>query len=359
MYGNEWEGRGLAKSETNIYYFLGQALHDGLAAIAAGVDIEELANAARIQVTSGLLPGDDEYCSPAETAYAHEQAALVEGLLRGFHKVVWPRILEQYDVVHVEKALVYRHNEQGKPDPNGRFVFMSKPDLIVRSKLDGTLWYLEYKSTSSQREEWVNSWESAVQLHSGVRAIEQTLGEPATGVIVQGLYKGYASSGKQNSPFCYGYFKPGDPPFTRDRWSYTYVQGMKKYPIWEKPGGVKAWVESMPEALLAEQFPQVPPIFINESLVDAFFYQRAIREQQISNASLLIQGDSEVFRDIRLADAFPQRFDKCQPSFGSPCQFKRLCFGPHPLNPEAEGYILRDNSHRKPFEELIASEMQS
>ena len=351
---SEYAGQGLTINETSLPLFIGEVLHAGLAAIAHGIDIDELAVTAVEQIKSTLLSGrqDDGYVSSEEETYASEQGALVEGLLRGFHRHVWPILMSQYEIVSIEGERVFRHDEYGNADPKGRFVFMSKPDLIVRDK-EGNLWYIEYKSTSSNKEAWTNSWKTAIQLHSGIRAVEQMLNEKVTGVIVQGLYKGYVASGKSTSPFVYGYFKAGDPPFTKDRWSYTYVAGMKKYPVWEREGGVKRWVEEMPDAVLAEQFPQVPPIFINDEQIDAFFRQRAIREAEIAEGAARIAGDAP-FDDLQdVKDLyFPQNFSKCNPSFGYGCPFSRICHGPK-VDPLTLGYQLRDVSHREKFKELV------
>jgi len=348
--GSEFMGQGLAINETSLPLLIGEVLHAGLAAIAHGIDIDSIAEEAVAQIKATLLAA--EYVSPEEETYAAEQAALTEGMLRGFYRTVWPRLMSQYEIVKIEGEQIYRHNDEGKPDPDGSFVFMSKPDLIVRDK-EGTLWYIEYKSTSSNKEAWTNSWGSAVQLHSGIRAVEQALGEPVTGVIVQGLYKGYVASGKSTSPFCYGYFKAGEPPFTRDRWSYTYVAGYKKYPVWEREGGVKRWVDEMPESILAEQFPQVPPIFINNDRIDAFFRQRALREDRIAVAASDLRTEISDHNKQLIADAvFPQNFSKCSPSFGYGCQFQRICHGPE-RDPREFGFQLRDTSHRDKFKVLI------
>lgn len=349
---SEYAGQGLGIDETSMPLFLGEVLHAGLAAIAHGVDIDEICSTGEQQIKATLLSG--EYVSPDEESYAAEQCALVEGILRGFVRVVWPRLMAEYEIVAIEQELVFRHNEKGEADLNGQFVFMSKPDLIVRSKLDETLWYIEYKSTSSNKEAWVNSWQTAIQLHSGIRAVEQQREEKVAGVIVQGLYKGYVASGKSTSPFCYAYFKAGDPPFTKDRWSYTYVAGYKKYPIWERPGGVKEWIANMPDAILAEQFPQVPPIFINDSQIDAFFRQRATREAYIKEAADSIADETlpDEQRQPLMDHAFPQNFSKCNPSFGYGCSFSRICHGPA-VDPLSMGYQLRDISHRDKFKELV------
>lgn len=338
----EYNGKGLASGNTSLELFMGTTLHDGLAAIAtqqvAGhVDINAIANLAREQMLTALLQettGVEE-----EYTFAHEQACLVEGLLRGFYKHTWPQLMHQYPrIVHIEGEMTYSHDG---------LTFMSRPDLVV-ADADGNLVYIEYKSTSSKKENWVNSWQTAVQLHSTIRAIRETTGEEVQRVIVQGLYKGYESYGKQTSPMCYAYRRQGNPPFSDSATRYDYAPGFKRYPVWELPGGVAAWVESMPEDILASQFPQCPPIFVNEELIDSFFTQRSFRENEIKIARDMLQNvDDQDVRDGVLNVAFPQRYDQCHPYFGKACQFVRICHG-HVVDPIADGAF----QYREPHHDL-------
>lgn len=300
---------------------MGTTLHDGLSAIAGmslkegGVDIDLIATTARKQMFDSLLEATSGEFKEVEFAY--EQSTLVEGLLRGFFKHSWPRLMEQYPtILYIEQEMEFRHDG---------LVFMSKPDLVVEDK-EGNVVYVEYKSTSSKKEGWVNSWATAVQLHSTIKAIKATTGRDVGVVKVQGLYKGYESYGKQSSPFCYAYRRNGNPPFTKEEVRYEYAAGFKRYPTWEMAGGVKQWVEAMPENVLGDQFPEVPPIFIKEDLVDAFFRQRAVREREIDLAKELMKWNPEAKEEI-LNTAFPQRFDQCHPYFGKPCTYLRICHG--------------------------------
>jgi hypothetical protein len=349
-YEYEYGGRGIVPDNTALELYMGTAIHDGLAGIAyqhshGVVDIDTLATAGRQQMAQALLIDLNGEVEAEATQFANEQAALVEGLLRGFYKFVWPKLMAQYPIiVAVEQEMIYKHDNM---------IFMSRPDLVVKDN-EGSCFYIEYKSTSSKREEWVNSWNTAVQVHSSIRAIEATTGEKVTGVVIQGLYKGFQSYGKQSSPFCYAYHKGGTPPFSSSETIYEYRSGFKRIPTWELDGGVKTWVEGMPENVLAEQFPQTPPIFVRDDLVDSFFKQRAGREQEIELANeLLKMVEDEEDKTALLNSAYNQNFEQCQPSFGHGCPYRMLCHGGVD-KPLEHGFAWRVPNHQMEKELLGA-----
>jgi hypothetical protein len=169
-------------------------------------------------------------------------------------------------------------------------------------------------------------------------------------VQIVGLYKGYQSYGKQSSPFCYAYKRSGNPPFTKDQIEYEYKSGFKRTATWEMAGGVKSWIEGMPENVLANQFPLTPPIFINESLVESFFKQRAIREHEIARAMREADAEWDKEPDYNLLnEVFPQKFDQCSPGWGKGCEFKKLCHG-NCTNPLEQGFSWREPHHEKEME---------
>jgi hypothetical protein len=345
----EYMGQGIAPATTSLELFMGIIVHDALAAIALAtqhglpVDIDELAGAAHKQMLDGL---DDPTLPEEGRLFAKEQATLVEGMLRGFFRIRWPQLLAQYPrIVMTEAELMLTHDG---------LRFMSKPDLVMAN--DEETVYVEYKTTSSKKEGWVNSWQTAVQLHSTIRAIKQSQGIDVDAVLVQGLYKGYESYGKQSSPFCYAYIRKGHPPFSNDVISYNYAAGYRRTATWELEGGVKKWVEEMPEVILGDQFPQTAPIYIKDDLVNAFFQQRATREHEIAQAMSDILSnerakeagldpvDADQSTDDILTKVFPQKFDQCVPSFGRECPYKRLCHGPN-VDPLQSGFTWREPHH--------------
>src|SRR5258708_9057575 len=111
----EYAGKGIVSGNTNLELWLGITVHDGLAAIAtqylAGtVDIDAIAIAGRKQMYDSLM-GTGEAFLQDEYNFACEQGALVEGLLRGFYRAVWPRLLGQYPIVRmIEQEIHYDHD---------------------------------------------------------------------------------------------------------------------------------------------------------------------------------------------------------------------------------------------------------
>jgi len=129
---------------------------------------------------------------------------------------------------------------------------------------------------------------------------------------------------------------------------------MRKSAVWQKDGGVKRWVEEMPPALLASQFPRTPPIFVNERLVDKFFKQQGRREIEIQEFAERTHPKDENFEDI-LDVVFPQHWESCN-MYNRPCPYKRLCFGAE-VDPLSIGYTPRYSHHPLEQQQLDENEI--
>jgi hypothetical protein len=108
-------------------------------------------------------------------------------------------------------------------------------------------------------------------------------------------------------------------------------------------GGVKQWVKDMPEEILANQFPRTPPIYLKDALIDSFFKQRHMRENEIRLAMDIMAGDPASKEEI-MATSFQQRFDQCVPGWGTPCPYRNLCFRDIE-DPLTTGFQLREPHH--------------
>lgn len=335
----ELDGRGIVPAREALELRMGTIMHHALAEVAQGRDPLVLAMDAQKAVM--------DYHAEADADYRIEQGYLFAGLILGFAKHVWPRLYTRYPkILAVEQEMTYTY--QG-------ITFMAKPDLVALTP-EGEVVYIEYKTTSTKKEEWVNSWGTAIQLHATSRAIEENLGVKVNHIVVQGLYKGYESYGKQGSPFCYSYHKEAIPPFQKEVFAYEYKSGYRRYPVWQMEGGLEAWIAKMPEQVLADQFPCTPPIFVKDDMVEAFFAQRVVREREIDLATTLLdmpELDEDSRKDI-LNTSFPQNFSECVPSFGKACPYRRICFGEVQRleGQPPEGFVYRE-PHHAPEEAIL------
>lgn len=308
----EHNGTGITSGTAAYELFFGTVVHDALATIAnfhirdGVVPITDICKAAYDQIHDTLLE------QLGNETYATEQGWLIRGLIAGFYQYRWPRLLELYPTVIVVEQEVLWEN------------FMVKPDLIMQSA-EGTLVYIEYKTTGSNNEKWINSWETNPQLHVYMKAIKESLKLDVDVAVVVPLYKGSNYKGIQNSPFCYGYMRPGQPPFYEADISYSYKAGYKKHPVYTLTDNWLEWVDNMSDDLLAEQFFVVPPVYLNETIANNFFRQAALREGEIDMALKLLRESPPEHSEGIMDAFFPQNMEACLPSFGSSCPYADIC----------------------------------
>lgn len=281
---------------------------------------------------------------------ARELAAIAEGSFRGYVATVWPQILQLYDIVAVEPECLKTLTPS--------LSFMSRPDLILRHKIDKSHIYWEYKTTSQRAEDWLKQWPKAVQLHSGCDAAEETLGLKIEGCIVQGLSKGYEKDGHFRSPFCEGWRFLGGGPIV---FAYTYMRskGWERFFAGEHPEGISAWIEEMPRDLLEKQFPRTPMIYPRRDLIDRFFAQLIEREDAIQHSVDLIEaysakGDEQSIQE-ELDTTFPMKFKACQGRYGKyDCPMLEACWNPRVgADPLGSGLYIQREPHHLPERQLL------
>jgi hypothetical protein len=152
-WGYEYMGRGIVKESTSLELTIGIIIHDCLAAIATfykngqEIPIDDIAVTAYKDLVSRILSSSKDPSDDTEE-FAKEQGTLVEGMIRGFYKHLWPKLIALYPkIVAIETEM--EHKLEGGSLYDLRF--MTKPDLIVEDT-EGNLVYIEYKTTSSKVE---------------------------------------------------------------------------------------------------------------------------------------------------------------------------------------------------------------
>jgi hypothetical protein len=290
-----------------------------------------------------------------------EWSTIIEGSVRAFHRKILPAILREFQIIDIEVPCLL------PVDPSIDAYFVAKPDLILRHRITGKLWYWEHKSTGSVDPKWVNSWTRAVQVHTGIKAAERKYGEPFDGCFVLGWYKGYKNSwdNTQNSVFAYGWMSPGAPGITDDRYEYKKPQkwkGWEKFPTSNFVDGLAPWIAAMPDQLIMEQFVRTPPIMMREDLVKDYLAQLKVHARQIRSfqeSAADVEDDAEARELLNIY--FPQSFNKCDPSWGRyHCPMQECCWSSATASdPLASGLYKKNEAtseHRLEFVKLIQKE---
>ncbi|PYQ25656.1 MAG: hypothetical protein DMF56_27055 [Acidobacteria bacterium] len=351
---------------------------------AAGLAVEEYQ---RVIGLSGLLQiTQEDPNAQAELARTiQEQSTLIEGLVWAWCLCRLPVVLQEYLIVAVEEEQEwvdacscglgsgiggFREHATRKC---GGIGIESRPDLLLERRIDHAWCYVELKTASVAWKSWQEQFERNLQLLVGVLGAERRHGVEITHCRIEGLVKGQWKRDypyeehqpkTQQSPLCYAYHEPANPPLGFGDWlpAYEYVdrEGIKhrvpksrdsryrKIGIWEadddgfpgKPAWmsrsewiVRYWAENYPYHL-TKTMAQVGPIpkkrdqldMALRSLicVEKLWQERlwAIYEWQVKNAG---QGWGDPAFHAFVETVVPRSF-RCLPYDGHPCPNIPICF---------------------------------
>lgn len=238
----------------------------------------------------------------------------LEAMLYAWWTRVLPALLRDYEIVMVEKRLSFvRHGVR----------FKCFPDLVLRSKKDGTLWIYDFKSY----KRWdTRRYLRAIQLQIGTVAVQEELKEDVAGSIIQGFRKAETRKDQVIHPLVFGYKREGEAGVTKTAYSYGWKRGFERFNVLSFDGGYRAWVDAAPDSVIADCFPQTEPIFLVPAMMDAFVEQRAHREKQIAACR---DDLPRVAHDVSilLPTVFPQSFSECESDWHR-CDYWDACHIP-------------------------------
>jgi hypothetical protein len=326
---SEWGGTGLTPVKPSWELHLGTLMH---------AQLDLLARHQRVDFKAAR----EEFYTEAQKYFpaleARQWAAIGEGLLRGFVLSVWPGWMAEYEVYDAERW--------GEYEAAPGFLFRWRQDLLLKSKIDAHIRYVEYKTTSTDSPDWIASWAKSVQLHTSMYATKQTQGIEVRDAIVQGLYKGYKDKYKgsgQRSVFAQGYANRQYSITPEYSHKYQKSKGWEQFSAFDEFDNLEEWVGSMEPALLSEQFPVTGPIFPRDDIAETWFRQQLIREREVDHAMLVLAKQTSVDGIENVLDTyFRQNFSKCTPSFGFKCEFEKLCWIQHvKADPLGSGLFVR------------------
>lgn len=304
-------GKGIVPAEESVYLTDGKEIHEDLAMFGQGRTLDEVL--AAIPPTGGEGQVDLERFS-RRLGWATSFGLYIEPFLRSFGT----------EVSCEEEIILDR-------SPLWLGVI---PDRVQR-RHGGGLVYREWKSTKSFKKEWQDHWLYAIQIHLGIKALEEELGEKVEYGQVLGLNKGYDRDGRLIHPYVWAYRKGSE-------WSHEYKYGWDHAPVWEYPGGVVEWVTRLGAEVGLKQFAWSAPVYLDERLLERWIAQRLRRHEVISSIKEAAKIDLSV-RDSH----FDQRLIHCRPSFGPACPYLAACHNAS-VNGDPLGsgmYVVRTPHH--------------
>jgi hypothetical protein len=225
---------------------VGSLAHAMLASVLKGMELDEAVAKARLDWESTLTLA----LTNAGEFEVKRQMALAEGLVRAWCKVRLPKILEQFEVIGVEREC--------EVPMGGDLVLMTRNDFDLRRKSDGALWAGEFKTTGTNSGSYFEGWRYATQSLTHVYAMKEKYGKVGEGVMFEFLYKGAKrkdSEGKDQyySPLVKGYVKRGAPPFMQNEYAFEYTKskGWEGCNSWEEMN-LSQWIDLLPVEKLEE-----------------------------------------------------------------------------------------------------------
>lgn len=379
-------GTGIVPVRTNVALSTGSAIHKGVELLLLGKSIDIAVGIALGEYEALVNNKELDLENNEEQLFVfNEQKALIEALIRVYYKIQLPLILQEYEVLEVEKEILFpliENKDYQCPSCDNYnchlykgdyycdtcldtrmiklpedITLMSKPDAILRDKSTGGLVVYSLKSSSSWNDtnEKQNKYDD--QGISELIATEYLLGEEVEAIKMDFLIKGSRTKLKdgdvyrklQNSFLIHPYKMDTGFNDIEFRLDYTRAKGWSRCNIWEVMS-IKEWVdflfENNYEALAGGYDKEgnksggviVSPYVYNRSLEDIEDWIASTRYQE-QTITKHIQELWEMRHDLvgpredysgpgyreLLNRYFPKNRRNCY-SYGSMCQFVDICW---------------------------------
>lgn len=331
---------GLQRKEMSLPLLNGDELHIAHARVLGGQAVEtvvaQIIASYRTRVKARGVFGEQN-----PDHLIAEQSMMLEGMLRAFVYEWLPRILEEYDIVSIEKPQRWEIH----PGLLVSFRF----DVVLRRKADGQLVILDYKSMPYIKEDWGPRMENSRQTTLYVLAAQEMFGEPVE-IAYLGTVKGtwrkdtarsspFFEQKIQATPYLYAYALKGGAG-TVYQTAYTSKKGFQKIRTYEEMP-LKEWMDWLwknERQTVKEQFVFNPPyaqtpvqmerikrLVVHEELEYLANVEKyhAMRDEALRTGNETLLAKAQEFLDLIAA---PMRDESClKYGLDSKCQFYGLC----------------------------------
>lgn len=306
FWNRKYGALGIVAKERASYFKIGATTHEDLATVADLDDISAPVIDQLIrEITDPITEQDKLIQKTMEVLYRRL------GWIAAFALFVEPRIRAEFENVSVEDEIIL--------DRTPLWVAIT-PDRVLRHRVGGYLIYREYKTALQAGFKWARHWQYDIQIHLGMKALEEELGEKLAYGQVMGLLKGDDRGERLVHPYVWAYrnTKTGD-------WTHDYTKARSSdwehAPVWDYPGGVVEWVQKLGEEVALSQFPHSAPCFLDERQVEDWCERKIVRETYVEDNREECQTDASL-RNL----VFEKRTSQCTPIYGDPCEYLAACW---------------------------------
>lgn len=312
----------------------------------------------------------------AETV--REQMDLIEALLWSWRLTQLDFLVERFDIEAIEEEIPLLITARNEAETY-KIDLMTRPDFLAIERNTGKLVVHDFKTLGMLTESFAASFNNSLQMAIGTAAAENAYGTTIGGYYIHGLIKGtrraeyntaeraYTGPVRQQSYLVYGYRRDALDGVYKEDWQpqFRYKDGKKqrtlgnayiKTPAREYPGGIEAWIKSLPFELVNTQTVLIGPYPRQNALINQMLPALAAHEawwiETLRATSDLSQEnynkvwpDPDFQRD--LDKAIPRSYN-CIDAYGNTCQFYKLCFkGEGWEKPLENGYVRRVPHHQQ------------
>lgn len=321
-------GQGIVSVHESIYLTTGREVHEDFAALAMLDNLSP--NSLQSYIDEHMLAHltDEDRENPKTMEHVYRRA----GWFAAWGLFIEPQIRDEFEHVSVEGEIIF--------DRNPLWVAVT-PDRVLRHRRDGYVVYKEFKSTITAQKKWLDSWSYAIQLHLGMKALEEELKEKVRFAQIIGLMKGsegYGDNPHLSHPYVWAWYNASTKKWTSE-YSQARSAQWEKMPVWEFDGGIVQWVIQCGEDTARSQFPHTGPVFLNDHMLNQWIEERTTREMLIADA----RGHDGTLWDMGV---FPHSLKNCRPAFGDACDYQLACWNATVgANPLASGEYIKRTPH--------------
>jgi len=202
FFNYKWQGQGVEGARTPDDLSLGKAVHAGLEQMLRDSMTEAVSgaelyaaiarNEMNISIQEGIDHGTnaifDQMMPETTQVLGEEQANLAYALVWAFGKRRLASLLERYEVVEVEPEINWLLQDGHGWTQN--IVMMSRPDAILRSREDGKLWTVSWKTSKRFTPDYLARLECDIQSITEGLAVQAKYGEEPGGTFYSYFLKG-------------------------------------------------------------------------------------------------------------------------------------------------------------------------